>query len=135
MTIKIKGNLILKKDTEYSESIEVEGHIICESERFSLKVAGNITAWNIDAWNIDARNINARNINAGDINAWNINAGNITAWDINARNINAGNIIYYAVCFAYQNIKCKSIKGTRDKHKHFCLDGKITKSCQKQEKK
>ena len=120
MTIKIKGNLILKGNTEYSESIDVEGHIICESERFSLKVAGNINAWDITAWNITAR----------DIIAWNINAGNITAG-----NINAGNIIYYAVCFAYQNIKCKSIKGRKKKHKHFCLDGKITQSCQKQEKK
>ena len=110
MTIKIKGNLILKADTIYNESIEVEGHIICESERFSLKVAGNIDAWNINAWNIDA---------------WNINAGNI-----DARNIDAGDIFYYAVCFAYQNIKCKSIKGNREKHKHFCLDGKITKEMQ-----
>jgi len=105
MTIKIKGNLILKADTIYNESIEVEGHIICESERFSLKVAGNIDAWNINAWNINAGNIDARNIDAGDI-------------------------FYYAVCFAYQNIKCKSIKGNREKHKHFCLDGKITKEMQ-----
>jgi len=130
MTIKIKGNLILKADTIYNESIEVEGHIICESERFSLKVAGNIDAWNINAWNINAWNIDAWNINAGNINAWDINAWNINAGNIDARNIDAGDIFYYAVCFAYQNIKCKSIKGNREKHKHFCLDGKITKEMQ-----
>jgi hypothetical protein len=74
--------------------------------------------------------INAYDIDAGDINAWNIDAwdisaGDINAWDINARNINAKNIRYYAVCFAYQNIKCKSIKGERENSKHFCLDGEI----------
>jgi hypothetical protein len=97
--------------------------------------AGNINARNIDAWNINARNINARNINArdidaGDIDAGNINARNIDAWninagDINARNIDAGDISYYAVCFAYYNITCKSIKGRRDNCKHFVLDGEI----------
>ena len=123
--------------------------------RYNLKVHGNITAWDIDAWDISAWNITAGNINAGnitaknitaknitagnldvgdidawDISAWNITAKNITAGnldvgDIDARNIDAGNISYYAVCFAYKNIKCKSIKGTRNNAKHFVLDGKI----------
>jgi len=53
----IRGDLILKKDTEFKTSIRVEGEI---SGWFNLKVAGNI-----DAGNIDARNINARNIDAG----------------------------------------------------------------------
>ena len=44
--------------------------------------------------------------------------------DIKA-NINARNISYYAVCVAYKNIKCKSIKGKRGNHKHFVLDGKL----------
>ena len=43
---------------------------------------------------------------------------NIEAYDINANNIS-----YYAICFAYENIKCKSIKGRRKNHKHFVLDG------------
>jgi len=30
----------------------------------------------------------------------------------------------------YLAIECKSIKGNREKHKHFCLDGKITKEMQ-----
>jgi hypothetical protein len=46
--------------------------------------------------------------------------GNINAW-----NINAWDISYYAVCFAYKNITCKSIKGRRDNCKHFVLDEKI----------
>ena len=64
-------------------------------------------------------------IYAWNINANNINAGNIDAWDINAEDINAEDIKYYAVCFAYDNIKCKSIKGEKENAKHFCLDGKI----------
>ena len=93
--ITIKGDLILEKDTEYNESLTVEGKIICKLERFSLKVCGNI-------------------------NAWNINARNIDAW-----NIDASNIVYYAVCFAYNCINCLSIKGRRENCKHFCLDGEI----------
>ena len=45
--------------------------------------------------------------------------------DINANNIDANNISYYAVYFAYENIKCKSITGIRENHKHFVLDGTL----------
>ena len=92
-------------------NIDINAHIIN---------ARNIKSININAWGINARNINACDINARDINACDINAGNI-----NAGNINAGNINYYAVCFAYYNIKCKSIKGRRENYKHFVLDGEI----------
>ena len=85
--------------------------------------ACNINACNIDVWNINAWNINASDINAYDINAGDIRARNIKADDINSVSINAWNISYYAVCFAYNNIKCKSIKGRRKNHKHFVLDG------------
>jgi hypothetical protein len=74
-------------------------------------------------------------INASDINARNINAWNITARDITAWNINARDILYYAVCFAYQNIKCLSIKSKREVSKHFCLDGEITFKSDNSEKK
>ena len=100
--VKKFENLVLKENTTFDESIEVEGNITCENQRWNLKVAGNIdarniNAWNIDAenidaWNINARNIDAWNINAKDINAWNIDAWNIDAEDIDARNIDAWNI-------------------------------------------
>lgn len=98
---------------------------------FNLTVASNINAGDINArdinvWYINARDIDAADINANDINAWDINAGNIDAADIDARDINARDISYYAVCFAYENIECKSIKGRRENSKHFCLDEKIT---------
>ena len=95
----------------------------------------NITAWNIKALDISANNINAEDINAGNIWAWNMTVNNITAlhiraWDISSldissQDIEANNILYYAVCYAYNNIKCNSIKGVKDNAKHFVLDGKI----------
>ena len=57
------------------------------------------------------------NIRAFDINAQNIIAKNIIGWNIKAINITAQDISYYAVCYAYENIKCKSIKGMRHKIK------------------
>ena len=39
--------------------------------------------------------------------------------------INAQDINYYAMCFAYNNIKCKSIKGKIEDAKHFVLDGTL----------
>lgn len=127
-----------------------DGIINCRNQSFELKFdlsvkanicnAGHINALNIDARNIYARNIDALNIDAGNINAgniyaWNIHAGNIhagnihawdiKAWDINAGNIDAVNISFLAVCFAYNDILCKSIKGKHECSKYFSLDGKI----------
>ena len=80
----------------------------------------NLFAVNIKAWDIDTRDLNALNIDAWDIYAWDIYACNIAAENIKARNIS-----YFAVCFACDNIKCKSIIGRRDNAKHFVLDGKL----------
>ena len=82
---------------------------------------------NIDAMDIKAKNINVLDIDSTDINALHINANDINAWNINATDINANDISYFAVCFAYNNIKCKSIKSKsrRINAKHFVLDGKL----------
>lgn len=97
---------------------ENDEHIDVVKFNFNLEIKSNIDAFDIDAWNISAFNINA-----DDIKAFNIKAWDIIANDINANNINAHNISYYAVCFAYCNIRCKSIKGEKENHKHFVLDG------------
>ena len=62
----IHGNLVLKNDTTYNNSIRVEGDIIGKNGReYDLRVNGNITAWgdinamHIDAWDIIVRNITA----------------------------------------------------------------------------
>ena len=100
------------------ESIDIPFHLDIGAK---IEVNGDITAWNITAGNINAGgDINAWNITARDINAWNITARNIIA-----KNITAWNISYYAVAFAYGNIKCKKIEGRRENSKHFVLDGKI----------
>ena len=88
----------------------------------------NINARDINSRNINARDINSRNINAEDINAEDIKAGDIKAGDINSWDIKAENISYYAICFAYKSIACKSIIGRRSNSKHFVLDGTITEN-------
>ena len=112
-------NSLLEIEEYYDEHINT--YVFKEDDRyidlvifnFDLKINSNIDAYDINANNIDVYNIKAGNINALDVDSDNINA----------ININANNISYYAVCFAYNNIKCKSIKGRRKNHKHFVLDG------------
>ena len=87
--------------------------------------AKDISAKNINAWNIIAYDIKADDIYACDINARDINVRDIDAGSINANNIKAKCITYYAVCFAYKNIKCKSIEGLKEHAKHFVLDGTL----------
>ena len=132
---------VFVKNEEYIEVVVFD---------FDLNVEANIDAYDIEAcdinaWDITACNINANNIKARDVHAINIDAWNIDAWNIDAYNIKAGDIItgnisacnieagdisandisYHAVCFAYDSIKCKSIKGRRKNSKHFVLDGKL----------
>ena len=87
--------------------------------------AGCIKALNINAINIKAWNIYTKDLDAYDIVAWDVYSLDIYACNIEAYNIKARNISYFAVCFAYENIKCKSIKGRRENAKHFVLDGKL----------
>jgi len=132
------GVLAIKGDVKFECSISIDASIVVTTGGIDAR---NITAWKITAGNITALdiyalNIDAGDITAGDIDAWDITAWNITAEDIDARNIDAGNItagdidagniLYYAVCFAYNNIKCLSIKAKRRNARHFCLDGEIT---------
>ncbi len=119
----VKGNILGKNGNRYN--LKVHGNITARNISAGNISAGNIDAWDISAGNIDALNIDAGNIDAGNIDAWDIDAWDISAWNITAGNIDAGNISYYAVCFAYKNIKCKSIKGTRNNARHFVIDGKI----------
>lgn len=87
--------------------------------------AGCIEALNINAINIKAWNIYTKDLDAYDIVAWDVYSLDIYACNIEAYNIKARNISYFAVCFAYESIKCKSIKGRRENAKHFVLDGKL----------
>ncbi|MDD6879916.1 MAG: hypothetical protein PUD59_06855 [bacterium] len=128
--------VVLNFDLEVQANIEakdIKGKDIMVQELN----ARDITAEDIEAWNIMARDIHAddifasdmdvRDINARDIEALDISADNIEARDIGAKNIKATSIkIYYALCFAYENITCRTIVGKRDNHKHFVLDDSIS---------
>ena len=132
--------VVLNFDLEVQANIEakdIKGKDIMVQELN----ARDITAEDIEAWNIMARDIhtddifasdmnirdiNARDIEALDISADNIEARDIGAKDIKATSIKARDIIYYALCFAYENITCRTIVAKRDNHKHFVLDGSIS---------
>ena len=117
------------EDGVFSYNGNIELRFILAAPDVNIKTrdikAGDIEAWNINAGNIDACDIKAGDINACNIVADDIKAQNIEACDINAWNIDASDINYSAVCFAYHNIKCRSIKGRRENAKHFALDGEI----------
>lgn len=114
--------MIFNTQEEFLKEFPItDGIINCRNQSFELKfdlsVKANIcNALNIKAWNIDAWNIKAWDIKAWNIKAWNINAGNIDAMDIS----------FHAVCFAHNDILCRSIKSKRQNSKYFSLDGKIT---------
>jgi hypothetical protein len=78
MTKIIKGDLILKEDTTFNESIVVEGDI---KGCFDLKVEGNIDCGNIDCVNIDCVNIDCGNIDCVNIDCGNIDCRNIVCCD------------------------------------------------------
>ena len=133
---KNTNTYVFVENEEYIEVVVFDFDLNVEANIDAYDIeALDINAWNINACNINADNINVNNINAIDINAWNINAnnikagdiitGNISACNIEAGDISANNISYHAVCFAYDSIKCKSIKGRRKNSKHFVLDGKL----------
>lgn len=107
---------VFKEDNKYIDLV------VCN---FYLDIYSSIFARDIKAWDIEAFDINADDINAWNIRARDIKSKDIIAKDINAMNIEAKNINYYAVCFAYYNIKCTSIKGRRKNAKHFVLDGTL----------
>jgi len=100
-------------------------NITCREINCSNITCSNITCRDINCRDITCWDINCGDINCGDINCWGINCGDINCGDINCRNITCRDISYYAVCFAYKDIVCKSIEGRRKNCKHFVLDGVI----------
>lgn len=133
---KNTNTYVFVENEEYIEVVVFDFDLNVEANIDAYDIeALDINAWDIKACNINADNIKVRNIEAININAWNIDAynikagdiitGNISACNIEAGDISANGISYHAVCFAYDSIKCKSIKGRRKNSKHFVLDGKL----------
>ena len=128
---KETNTYVFKENGCYIQSIVFNFDLYVEANIDAIDIrAFDIETLDIKVRDINARDINARDIVARDISACNIEAGdisanNIDACDINAWNIDACYISYWAVCFAYNSIKCKSIKSERKNNKHFVLDGKL----------
>lgn len=122
---------VFKENDEYIDTVVFDFDLDVKANIWALDIIArnidvyNINANNINVYNIDAIDINAHNIYALDIIACDINVNDIYAVDIKAINIIANDINYSAVCYAYKNIKCNSIKGRRENSKHFVLDGKL----------
>lgn len=116
--------VIFNFDLNVDANIEVYNINACDIFVRDIN-ACNIKANNIYANDINANHIKTHNIYANDIKVKNIIANDIAAGDINTWSINANSISYWAVCFAYNSIKCKSITSKRKNHKHFVLDGKL----------
>lgn len=112
----IKGDLIMESDMTFEENLKVEGSIFGkDGVRYNLIVKGDL-----NCFNLDCLNLNCWNLNCWDLDCWNLNCWDLNCWDLNCLNCS-----YCAVAFAYNNIKCRSIKGRRKNAKHFVLDGKI----------
>ena len=106
---------------EFNSLEEIEEYYDVDINAYVFKENGEYI--DLVIFNFDL-NVNA-NIEVYNINACDIIANDIAAGDINAWNIDACNISYWAVCFAYNSIKCKSMTSKRENHKHFVLDGKL----------
>ena len=63
-------------------------------------------------------------INASII-CWNLDCGDLHCMDLDCMNLDCRDLSYYAVAFAYESFKCKSIEGRRNNSKHFCLDSEV----------
>lgn len=87
----------------------------------------NLRGYNITASNMSTRDLWANNVKAVDVSAHNIIVSDISAFDIKSLvDINANHIEFYAVCMAYHDIVCETIRGLRKNSRYFVLDGKVT---------
>ena len=138
---KKTNTYIFKRGDVYIDLIKIDFDLSIDSNIDACNIdaqdieALNIDACNIDAYDIEANDIFATDINANDIGANDIDcnhicandiiANDIDAKDISSHSIEANNIEYFAICYAYQDIVCNSIRGYIDNSKHFSLKGKV----------
>lgn len=128
---------IFKENDKYIDlivfkfNLHVDANIDAASVRAYDIHANNIDVTDISCYDMNVKNIISNDIIAYDIEADDIDAWNIKAWNIKTNNIDAENIeadsikandiSYLAVCFAYNDIECKTIKGRMKGAKHFVL--------------
>ena len=117
ISLSKNDNIVTNKDLYLHCKINIDLNIKCKN----IVSEYDLVLGNLEANSLTVKNITANNIKATTIQAENINARSIEVLN----NIKANNIKYYAICFAYNDINCKSIQGTRNNSKHFSLDGGI----------
>ena len=86
-----------------------------------VKIECNI---NINA-SIMCRDLDCMDLNCWDLNCMDLDCRNLNCWDLDCMDLNCRDLSYYAVAFAYESFKCKSIVGRRNNSKHFCLDSEV----------
>jgi len=106
----------------------------------NININASIICWNLDCMNLNCGNLDCRDLNCGNLNCGDLNCGNLNCWNLDCRDLNCRNLdcrdlncmdldcrnlSYYAVAFAYESFKCKSIEGRRNNSKHFCLDSEV----------
>jgi len=122
----INGMLVIDDDMEIAcDDLIVKADIKCKNI-YSKGYRRNLNCYNIDCHNLNCHNIDCCDIDCDNLNCYNLNCYNIDCVNIDCHNIDCCDLSYYAVCFAYRDIVCNSIKGRRKNARHFCLDGEIT---------
>ena len=120
-TKTIQGNWVMKKDEIIEGDLKVEGNISGkDGNRYNLIVKGNLDCLDLDCLDLDCWDLDCWDLNCGDLNCWDLECLDLDCWDLNCGNLN-----FYAVAFAYNSFKCKSVKGRRENHKYFCLDKEV----------
>jgi hypothetical protein len=117
----IQGNWIMEKDEIIEDDLTVDGSIIGkDGKRFSLVVNGDLKCWDLDCFNLKCWDLDCHNLNCHNLDCRELVCYNLDCWDLVCFNLS-----FYAVCFAYNNIFCKSISGRRENGRYFVLDGNI----------
>jgi hypothetical protein len=99
-----------------NDNVKIE----CNISINAIIICRNLNCRNLNCWDFNCRNLNCWNLNCMDLNCKDLDCR-----DLNCENLNCRNLSYYAVAFAYESFKCKSVKGRRNNSKHFCLDSEV----------
>jgi len=110
--------------TQQELEADIKDGLLKVNDDVKIECNININA-SIICWNLDCMNLNCGNLNCGDLNCGNLNCWNLDCRDLNCMDLHCRNLSYYAVAFAYESFKCKSIEGRRNNSKHFCLDSEV----------
>ena len=114
------GLLKVNDDIKIECNININASIMCRDLD-----CGYLYCQNLDCWDLDCMDLNCGDLNCMDLNCMDLDCKDLNCMDLNCRDLHCGDLSYYAVAFAYESFKCKSIEGRRNNSKHFCLDSEV----------